>query len=189
MAPLNEAETAVRWASFFEAASELEPSEGATRTAAGVGGEGARGGGGKRDDLLTMLLSRPSRSSRRPKAKPRKRIGSCSSSAADDSGCVEVRLFKPHPFAVLGISCEAREGGKGVLIEDLNPEGLAAKSKQLRARDIVLSIDGAAVDDPEEAATRLRAAEGEVKLVVIRSSLAPPQKAAPVKRGGLFFKR
>ena len=89
---------------------------------------------------------------------------------------------------MLGISCEANDGAPGVRVDELNAEGLAAKGGQLRAGDILLSIDGSRVDDPEDAATRLRATDGEVRitsvilacimLLVTHGSLASRRPAA-----------
>ena len=83
-------------------------------------------------------------------------------------GAVIVKLHKPKPHSVLGISFADRpaEMGGGIFIGELHPEGLAAKSRALHVGDVVLAIDGVEVTDLSEAATQLREAVGDIELLI-----------------------
>ena len=78
-------------------------------------------------------------------------------------------------------------GLTGVVITEIAPGGLAAKSKKLRTGDVVHVINGRAVTTPKEAATLLREAYGTVSLVVTKASKSETLESAKPRLAGLAY--
>ena len=104
-------------------------------------------------------------------------------------GTVEaIRLRKPTADAVLGLTLRATSDrtpadlrrGFGVSVTHVRTGGLSHRSG-LRTGDILLSIDGSPVDDPDEFADLLRTAPAgvTVALEVLRPPEMPPVAAPP----------
>ena len=61
------------------------------------------------------------------------------------------------------------KGKAGVLVNDLNPNGLG-KAAGLQPKDVLLKIDGVACTNPDDAAGMLRGKTGKIVLEVKRGS-------------------
>ena len=90
--------------------------------------------------VLSSALSAMPRSHVRPggpKRDPTQRAG-----FGVDGGEI-VRMHKPKPYSILGVQCQPAPGGRGVVVDELHPEGRAAasnlRSSPLRASPLISS--------------------------------------------------
>jgi len=87
----------------------------------------------------------------------------------------EIDLWKPNQTDVLGLTFEvpADLSFKGVVVADIMPGGLIARSKKLRIGDVVHAVNGRPVTTPEQGASLLREAKGVVQIVATRANAKP----------------
>ena len=87
------------------------------------------------------------------------------------TGPQEISIWKPNEEDVLGITFEVPADStlKGVLVTDIHPEFLMAKSKKLKIGDVIHVIDGKPVTTPQEAAMFLRDTKGVIQLAITRA--------------------
>ena len=95
------------------------------------------------------------------------------------------QLQEPKPLARLGLELEAAPGGIGVLVRDAVP-GSGAFEKGLRRGDLILAVNGVAVNDPETLVQELRDAADAGRpsaLVQVKRGADVQFLAMPVDRG------
>ena len=70
----------------------------------------------------------------------------------------DIGLWKPEQDTVLGITFELPEDEslKGVVVSQLHPAHLMARSKKIRVGDVLHAVNGLPVTTPQEGATYLR---------------------------------
>ena len=82
----------------------------------------------------------------------------------DRSEPFTILLHKSNETDVLGVVLMSPGEDGLVLLQGLEPDGLAAKSGKLRPGDVILAVNDSDVRGHEAASTALRAAVGEIKL-------------------------
>lgn len=95
---------------------------------------------------------------------------------------VSIDMWKPTPDERFGITFETLRDKsiKGIVVADIQSEGLAARSKKLKVGDMLHAINGQAVSTPQAAATLLREAKGVVQLVITRANPMPRQREGDI---------
>ena len=91
---------------------------------------------------------------------------------------LELRVLKPEPTTVVGVTCETRRGGVTVVAMGVDGAGFAAG---LRVGDVLLSVNGEQCTEPTQTATVLKAAQGKLVIELIRSEVAIKPKSNPLK--------
>jgi len=95
----------------------------------------------------------------------------------------EVMIAKAAAGAPMGLSLAQPEGAaEGVLVSHVTHDGLAAR--WLKAGDTLLAINDVAVSHYQDASRMLRAAEGEVRLLICTATELPDGWAAHVDKSG-----
>ena len=85
---------------------------------------------------------------------------------------LDVEVFKPEQTSILGVTCDPKSDGAGVVVTALNPNGLASKAGVLYVGDNILSVNGTKVSDEKMTAKMLREASGAIKIGVACSTAA-----------------
>ena len=90
----------------------------------------------------------------------------------------EIDIWKPSETEVFGLTFEPPADAtlKGVVVAEMRPGGLAARSKKLKIGDVVHVVNGRPVTTPQQGAQLLREAKGVVQIVVTRLGAAPKPK-------------
>ena len=89
------------------------------------------------------------------------------SSVPDALELLEVEIMKPSQTSILGIACDPHPDQIGVVVCEMLPTGLAAKSGLVYVGDVVVHVGGQHVSEPTDAAKKMRACEGTVALDVL----------------------
>jgi len=124
------------------------------------------------EDDVAELSAPPPRS----KTFAGKALSAISFSRGGKAGRQEVSLMKPNQDDILGITFEVPADAaalKGVVVTDVHPDHLVAKSKKLKPGDVVHVINGKPINTPEEGAMCLRNAKGIIQLVITRAGAKP----------------
>ena len=90
----------------------------------------------------------------------------------------EIDIWKPSETEVFGLTFEPPADAtlKGVVVAEMRPGGLAARSKKLKIGDVVHVVNGRPVTTPQQGAQLLGEAKGVVQIVVTRLGAAPKPK-------------
>ncbi|XP_074644065.1 multiple PDZ domain protein-like isoform X4 [Tubulanus polymorphus] len=96
---------------------------------------------------------------------------------ANDRDTLVIDLFKPENaslgFSVVGLKSESR-GELGIFVQEIQPDGLAARDGRLQESDQILAINEQLLDakiSHQDAIRILQGASGQVELVVARGSI------------------
>jgi len=84
----------------------------------------------------------------------------------------EIDLKRPNPAERLGLTLcyedEDEEGNTEIFIDDIHPEGLAARDGRLRLGDQIIQINGVKVKTKQKAQEMFIAIKGDISLLVVR---------------------
>ena len=87
-------------------------------------------------------------------------------------------------IAKLGLAVEAAEDGSGLVIREVNPDGLAAQ-KGIRTGDVIIEVDGVGINDPkalQEVLKQLAKSDKDTVLLLLRSKDRQRFVALPLKK-------
>ena len=87
----------------------------------------------------------------------------------------EIDIWKPNQDDVLGLTFEVPEDEKlkGVVVANIAPGGLIARSKKLKVGDVLHAVNGMPVTTPQQGATLLRDAKGVLLILATRAGAKP----------------
>eukprot|EP00090_Calanus_glacialis_P000236 TRINITY_DN10158_c0_g1_i1.p1 TRINITY_DN10158_c0_g1~~TRINITY_DN10158_c0_g1_i1.p1 ORF type:complete len:718 (-),score=134.38 TRINITY_DN10158_c0_g1_i1:87-2240(-) len=84
----------------------------------------------------------------------------------------EIDLKRPNPAERLGLTLcyedEDEEGNTEIFIDDIHPDGLAARDGRLRLGDQIIQINGVKVKTKQKAQEMFIAIKGDISLLVVR---------------------